>query len=209
MKTADAHKTNNLDVQREVDALNLGSKIRKLRKRHSLTLQDVSDLTGLSKSLLSQVENEVIAPPLATLIRIARALRVTIGYFFREATPTSRISVVRRDQPLAAKRRIEGRPDHVGYQYHALTHPMTPQHMEAFMVTFDPVPEAELTYLTHEGEEFIHVVEGKLEFRSAEKTIELVPGDSIYFDSGIAHALHSTGDGPARALAVLYAPESK
>ena len=53
------------EIQREVDALCLGAKIRKLRQRRGMTLQEVSILSGLSKSLLSQIENDASAPPLS------------------------------------------------------------------------------------------------------------------------------------------------
>lgn len=61
-------------VQQEVDALRIGAKIRKLRHRRNFTLQSVSELSGLSKSLLSQIENDITVPPIAILVRIARAL---------------------------------------------------------------------------------------------------------------------------------------
>ena len=69
-------------VKEEVAALNLGNKIRNLRKQRALTLQEVSDLTGLSKPLLSQLENNIAAPPIATLIKISTALGVKISHFF-------------------------------------------------------------------------------------------------------------------------------
>ncbi|HXC93505.1 MAG TPA: helix-turn-helix transcriptional regulator, partial [Geobacteraceae bacterium] len=68
----------------DVKELNIGQKIRKLRKERRLTLQYLSDLSGLSKPLLSQIENELVIPPIATLLKIAKALKVGIHYFFEE-----------------------------------------------------------------------------------------------------------------------------
>ena len=64
--------------------LDLGNQVRKLRTARSLTLQDLADLTGLSKPNLSQIENNLVTPPIATLLKIATALGVPIGYFFQE-----------------------------------------------------------------------------------------------------------------------------
>ncbi len=199
--------TSDQDVKKEVDALALGRKIRLRRRSRGLTLQNVSDLTGLSKSLLSQIENDVIAPPLATLIRISKALGVTIGYFFRETEPNQRISVVRRNDQPADIGDLVRKSSPGGYTYVSLARPIARRHMEPLLVTFDPVDENKLNYYTHPGEEFLHVTEGRLEFIGADQRIELETGDSIYFDSGIPHALRSIADTPSRALVVIYASE--
>ncbi len=195
------------DVKKEVDALALGRKIRFRRRSRGLTLQNVSDLTGLSKSLLSQIENDVIAPPLATLIRISKALGVTIGYFFRETEPNQRISVVRRDDHPVNGQGLVHKSSPGGYTYVSLARPIARRHMEPFLVSFDPVDDDKLNYYTHPGEEFLHVTEGRLEFIGADQRIELAAGDSIYFDSGIPHALRSIEGAPSRALVVIYASD--
>jgi len=68
----------------EVRDLNIGHKIRNLRKEERLTLQDLSALSGLSKPLLSQIENDQVIPPIATLLKIAKGLKVGIHFFFEE-----------------------------------------------------------------------------------------------------------------------------
>ncbi len=207
MKEPLAPITSDQDVKKEVDALALGRKIRLRRRSRGLTLQNVSDLTGLSKSLLSQIENDVIAPPLATLIRISKALGVTIGYFFRETEPDQRISVVRHDDRPAHFSDLVRKSTPGGYTYVSLARPIARRHMEPFLVTFDSVDEDKLNYYTHPGEEFLHVTEGRLEFIGADQRIELAAGDSIYFDSGIPHALRSISEKTSTALVVIYASE--
>ena len=59
------------DIKAEIRELRLGEKIRKLRQERRLTLQELADATGLSKPLLSQIENDQVIPPLATLLKIA------------------------------------------------------------------------------------------------------------------------------------------
>src|SRR5512138_3637439 len=70
--------------KKEVRELNLGQKIRRLRQERRLTLQELSDASTLSKPLLSQIENDQVIPPIATLLKIAKGLKVGIHYFFEE-----------------------------------------------------------------------------------------------------------------------------
>lgn len=89
----------------------LGAKIRKPRRRHSLTLQDVSDLSGLSKPLLPQIKNETDAPPIPTLIRIAMVLRVKIGCFSRGKSHNQQVSALRKDSRRVAMKLPRNRPE--------------------------------------------------------------------------------------------------
>jgi transcriptional regulator with XRE-family HTH domain len=57
-----------MDVRKEISALNIGHRVRQLRLKRGLTLKDVSGATGLSKPLLSQIENNISAPPIATIV---------------------------------------------------------------------------------------------------------------------------------------------
>ena len=63
-------KRNDVDVM----ALEIGGKIKSLRQDRNYTLQDLTDKTGLSKPLISQIENNRVVPPVATLLKLARAL---------------------------------------------------------------------------------------------------------------------------------------
>ncbi|MCK5912751.1 MAG: helix-turn-helix transcriptional regulator, partial [Desulfuromusa sp.] len=72
------------EFRTEVKELQIGQKIRDLRQKQRMTLQDLSQTTELSKPLLSQVENDQVIPPLATLLRISKALRVPLQTFFEE-----------------------------------------------------------------------------------------------------------------------------
>ena len=85
------------EFRTEVKELQIGQKIRDLRQKQRMTLQDLSQATELSKPLLSQVENDQVIPPLATLLRIAKALRVPLQTFFEEEDNTQKCLVVRAD----------------------------------------------------------------------------------------------------------------
>jgi transcriptional regulator with XRE-family HTH domain len=197
-----------MDVTDEISALNIGQKIRNLRQRKELTLKDVSERTGLSKPLLSQIENNLTAPPIATLLKISNALGVTIGHFFQEHTSGERISVVRAGDRATAIRRKSNRGENkVGYRYEALAGSMSDKNMEPFLIDIEPRNPDNMIFYQHRGEEFLFVLEGRLEFRGGERVIALDVADSIYFDSGIAHALRGLDQLPAKAIGVIYAPE--
>lgn len=190
-------------IKDEVAALNLGSKIRSLRKQRAMTLQEVSDLTGLSKPLLSQVENNIAAPPIATLIKISTALGVKISHFFRDQNMEDRIVVVKKDQRYGVKKlsHHDNEPS-IGYRYESLAYPMVGKQMEPFIAEILPRKESELLYNDHKGEEFLFVINGRVEFRGADQVHVLDKGDSIYFDSSIPHALRGL-DGVAQSLVVI------
>ena len=79
----------------ELASLDIGNQIRKLRNTRALTLQDLADLTGLSKPNLSQIENNLVTPPIATLLKISAALGVPSGHFFQETQQESNVVIVR------------------------------------------------------------------------------------------------------------------
>ena len=196
------------DISADVKALNLGKQIRKIRLKLGLTLQNLSDLTGLSKPLLSQIENDVTLPPIATLLKISKALGKHIGDFFQETIPNhKRIAVVRQEERKETMRRLHEEAERVGYRYESLAYPMGDKRMEPFMVELEPREERNTPVYHHAGEEFLFVLEGEMEFRGDDQVIALRAGDSLYFDSKIPHALRGLRGKKARVLAVIYTPE--
>ncbi len=191
------------DIKHEVKKLHIGKKIRELRKQASLVLQDLSDRTGLSKPLLSQIEKEVVSPPIATLLKISKALGVNIGFFFQDDYPEEKVVLVRSDESKVMDSRYFGR-DESGYYYEALAYKKSKKNMEPFLVEFKRKKPEKLSYFSHEGEEFIYLLEGTLEFRTEDQQYVLYPGDSLYFESSIPHAYRALERRNARALTVVY-----
>ncbi len=195
---------NENDVSIAVKALKIGTKVRELRTKNKFTLQDLANKTGLSKPFLSQIENNHVIPPVATLLKLARALNVSLSYFFQDEVTTEKISITRKNERI----RVEKRPHHgkedVSYIYESLETKKRDKHMEPFYVEFPPISVEEMNFTTHEGEEFLYVLEGTIEFRTVDKVEILEEGDSIYFDSSISHGFRCVGDKPAKAVAVIW-----
>jgi len=87
------------------------------------------------------------------------------------------------------------------YAYKHLAFTFRKKKAEPFMVTVEP-SEAELTLHSHEGQEFNYMVAGSMEFHIGGAVHELNEGDSVYFDSGVPHAMRAVGS-PAKFVAVV------
>jgi len=192
------------DVKEELKELNLGQKIKTLRQRKGLSLQQIAEKTNLSEPLLSQIEGEVVAPPVATLLKISKALNVNIGYFFQEEESGKSAVVVRKNERKQIFRRIHEDPSKIGYYYESLAYPKADKHMEPFQVKFEVKKKEDLIFFNHKGEEFLFVLEGQLEFNYENEIFTLEPGDSLYFDSGFPHAFRALGRKNALAIDVIY-----
>ncbi|MGQ9693703.1 MAG: helix-turn-helix domain-containing protein [Thermodesulfobacteriota bacterium] len=192
----------------ELKELNLGQKIKALRQRKKISLDDMARRTNLSQPLLSQIESEVVAPPVATLLKIARALNVNISYFFQaEEGEEKKAVVVRKNERKKVFRRIHEDPAKVGYYYESLAYPKADRHMEPFQVEFEAKKKEDLIFFNHKGEEFVFVLEGQLEFNYENEVYLLEPGDSLYFDSSLPHAFRAMGRKNALALDVIYSSD--
>lgn len=191
------------DINNELASLNIGSQIRDLRNQRSLTLQELSDLTGLSKPNLSQIENNIVTPPIATLLKISSALGVAIGTFFQKSTHDTNMVVVRKEDRCG----IAKGPhiSHIGYQYEPLAYPKADKNMEPFIVNMEQRQPDDIVFNNHKGEEFLMVLEGELEFRYGGNIVVLNEGDSLYFDSSIPHGYRGI-EGPVKTLVVIYRP---
>jgi len=194
------------EIKKKLKALAIGRKIRAIRQSKGLTLEDVSKLTGFSKALISRIENEQVSPPIATLLRIASALKVEISHFFSDQASPYKVTVVRNHEISSSRDSMTVIGKDAGYTYELLAFKKDDKHMEPFLVQFDIKKRGEVPMQQHKGEEFLHLLEGKLEFFTNGETIVLEKGDSIYFDSGIPHGYHGIGEKPPRALVVVYSP---
>lgn len=209
-KTAAATKTRKAQPaakgqpgENATESFDIGAKIKALRSAKKKTLQDVAGETGFSPALISQIENNNVSPPIATLSRIARVLGVRVGYFFKDEGPEEEYEVIRKGDRPAITRVISRTGEEHGYTYHALTYKKRDKTMEPFLLTVDPeVRDKDILY-SHEGEEFLLILEGEAELILGEEHIVLNEGDSVYFESSLRHRLLSHGGKGAKVLAVL------
>ena len=181
---------------------NIGIKIKKLRLAKKLTLQAVARETGFSPALISQIENNNVSPPIATLSKIARFFDVKIGHFFAEDEEECRYEIVRADERKMMPRVISRAGTSQGYSYESLAYRKQNKKMEPFLLKVLEKPAEENTY-SHDGEEFLFIMRGNAELILDDKRFELGEGDSVYFDSSLRHRLLSLDGEEVIVLAVV------
>ena len=113
------------------------------------------------------------------------------------------MSIVRAESRPKVARRGEKVREKYGYVYESLAPQKANRVMEPFLVTLVPTRFKEMS--SHDGQEFIFVLEGKIRAKVGEQEAVLNPGDSIYYDSSSPHLVKCCGKKPARILAVLHA----
>jgi transcriptional regulator with XRE-family HTH domain len=192
-----------MEEKNETREIPVGEKIKVLREQKGFSLKDVADQTGFSPALISQMESHLISPSLGTLIKLAKALDVKVGDFFGE-THEEPFAIVRKDERKTVSRFASKEGVKYGYGYESLGFEKKNRHMEPFIVTLEPATIKTSKTSTHEGEEFIYVLEGEMEVTFGNHRDVLYPGDSIYYDSTIPHRVQCHQEKVTRILAVLY-----
>ncbi len=165
--------------------------LRAVRRQRGLTLENLAERAGLTKSYLSKIERGQSTPSIAVALKVAGALDVDVGRLFSDEAAAEKITV---DRAQDRTRRADGR-------YHALGSAMLGKAMSPFVVrptsaaAEDPHPE-------HAGQEFVFVHAGTVELDCGDQTITLGTGDSAYFDASLPHTIRGIGKPRAEVVVV-------
>jgi transcriptional regulator with XRE-family HTH domain len=180
----------------------LGERIRTAREMRGLSLDDISSRTGIDVLTLNRIESNQIMPPLGQLIKLGKALDMKMGYFISPGVDKP-MTVVRKGQGQAVARYGKQKSQQYGYTYESLAPEKANRMMEPFIVTLLPTDADEFS--THDGEEFIYVLEGEMKVQVGDRTELLHPGDAVYYDSTEPHLVKSATKGKTTILAIIYA----
>jgi len=186
----------------ELRRLGIGKKIRALRESKDMDLDDLAARLGLSRVLLGQIESDVVPPTVATLLNLSKLLGVGMDHFFAETESTGKYEITRPNERLAVHHDNLAGTGRLAYNYESLAYRLAKKHMEPFFVEFEVTAEPGEA-LSHDGEEFVHVLDGEIEFRLGDDVIRLQAGDSFYFYANVPHSIRGV-TGKPRALFVLY-----
>jgi len=191
-------------IQRVLSSYEIGARLRRLRLRKKLGLVELGKHTGLSASLLSQIENGKLVPTLPTLARIAMVFDVGLDYFFSDRRRRGLLAVVRAGERM----RFPDRPDSPApaYWFEVLAFSAQEKSMQAYLAEFEPRLPGQVADHVHDGAEFILVLDGDLALRYEGEEIILKQGDSVYFDASHPHAYRAAGPDKARAVVVTTPP---
>ena len=187
------------------ESVQLGERIRSLRTRKLLSLDDLANESGIPRSILSGIEDLSVSPPLGDILSLAKAFQVSLGDVFGDSED-SPFCIVRSGDKKTVSRfsPTDGKSGRDGYE--SLGHQKQNRQMEPYLVTLTPVEDPQLVEPNrHVGEEFFFVLEGQVHIRLSGHTDVLNPGDSIYYDSNLPHFVSCHGKDPATILAVIYA----
>jgi transcriptional regulator with XRE-family HTH domain len=181
----------------------LGNALREIRLDHGLTIADVAKLAGISRGMLSKIENAQTATSLETISRLAQALGVSLATLFRNCDArVGSAQLIKNGEGLEVVRRGTKR----GHTYHLLSYDQGPKKtFEPFLITIDHESET-FPVFEHPGIEFIYMLEGCIEYRHGQNTYVLSPGDALTFEGNIPHGPETLIKCPIRFLTVLMYP---
>ncbi len=191
-------------IRRLLSSYALGAKLRQLRLRKKIALVDLGKHTGLSASMLSQLENGKLVPTLPTLARIAMVFDVSLDHFFGDKKRRRPFSIVRAGERMKF-------PDRAGsvkpnFFFECLAFAAQEKGLQAYLAEFPKRAANEVEEHFHDGSEFIHLLEGTLVIRYQDEEQTVKAGDSVYFDSAEPHSYRGASKIAARALVVTTPP---
>ena len=181
-----------------INLVGLATRIKAARKSRSWTLDQLSEKTGLGKGLLSKVENFRVTPSLPTVAKISSALNMPLEQLFVGLDEDNSLCIVRKEEKKEVQRNVED--SSIGY--FDLAHERGDRRMDPFELVI-PVGGGREVQMSHEGEEFLTVVEGEVSFTIDDEEHVLSPGDSVYFNAETKHCVQNRGKGEAKLLCVF------
>ena len=179
-------------------------KVKSIRERQNMSIEELAEKSDVKIEVLKAMENGEIIPSLTPLTKMAKALGVRLGTFLDD-TPQLGPVVVRGGKTEEVLY-FSGREDVTNssnLEYHSLGAGKIDRNLDPFII--DITYEEDYKLSSHEGEEFIYVLEGEIEVEYGNDLFTIAAGDSIYYDSVVPHHLHAK-ENKAKILAVLYTP---
>ena len=179
---------------------NIGKKIRRIRGEQALTMQEVADGAGVSKGLISRIENMRTVPSLPVLINIILALNTEISDFFSdiEGMNGSKVFIQRKED-------LKGftKEDAKGFRYFdIINQPIGDLVMQATLLELEPGSHRK--QLVTNGFEFKYILEGEVEYKIESESYFLKKGDSLFFDARLPHVPINNGEEKAVLLVIYF-----
>lgn len=186
---------------------NIGGKIATIRESLGLSREQLAERCDCDIAVIAGLEQGNLAPSLTPLIKITRALGVRLGTLLDDDTLIGPvITRVGESNGISRVKSLEIASEAGALDFFSLAMNKTSRHMEPFIINVKPAREGSAPLSSHEGEEFIYVLDGMIEIEYGKELHTLEPGDSIYYDSIVPHQVRARAGETARILAVVYAP---
>lgn len=180
--------------------LRLSEKIRALRGARKWSLEALAQASGVSRSMLSQIERNEVNPTLAVVLSIAKAFGVNLADLIETAEPAPTLHVIRAGD---AQYHYHTAADH---SIRTLSPLNLEKEVEFYEVRLEPSGTLRSAPHYKGTREFLTVQKGKVRVESGGQQVELQKGDSVNYAADVTHAIANLGSGPAVVfLVVLYA----
>lgn len=167
--------------------LEVGERIKKLRLKENRTLQEVGDACGLSKSMISKIENDRVIPSVATLVKIAAVLGTSISALLEQ---DSRDKTIVATSEESFSKLVQTEKGYHIFPYAAEFHNKKMQPFLFVARKGEVIPHQ----LSHEGEEFVYVIAGEMKMQVGDTEYLLKPGDTLYFSALHKHGIMPVSD---------------
>ena len=187
------------------ESIHAGEKIRSLREQKNITKEALAERSGLSIEQITSIEENINLPSLAPLIKIARVLGVRLGTFLDDNNELGMAISRRTDNIKSISFSNNDAEARKHMDYFSLAKAKSDRHMDPFIIDI-AASDTHFSLSSHEGEEFIYVLEGMVEIDYGKEKYILEEGDSIYYDSIVPHHVHAAENATAKILAVVYTP---
>ena len=184
----------------------VGEKIKQIREMKKVSIEELAARSGMEITMIQKIEQDKNVPSLAPLVKIARALGVRLGTFLDDSDNYGPVVVRSGEYHKGARFTSQASEAREHLNFFSLAFDKAGRNMEPFIVEIEPGLQSDYMLSSHEGEEFIFVLEGEIEINYGKETYTLAKGDSIYLDSIVLHNVHAANQSSARILAVVYAP---
>ena len=184
----------------------VGEKIKQIREMKKVSIEELAVRSGMELALIQKIEQEKNIPSLAPLVKIARALGVRLGTFLDDSDNYGPVVVRSGEYQKGARFTSQSSEAREHLNFFSLAFDKAGRNMEPFIVEIEPGQQSDYMLSSHEGEEFIYVLEGEIEINYGKEVYGLAKGDSIYLDSIVLHNVHAGNNHSAKILAVVYAP---
>ncbi|MEH6499029.1 MAG: helix-turn-helix domain-containing protein [Pseudoalteromonas distincta] len=192
-------KNNETDMRLKLEQY-LGMQIRRQRQAQGLKITDVSRIAGISQGMLSKIENAQVSTSLDTLSRLCNVLGMPMSKLFSQYDQQGGGALL---VPDGEGMEVVRRGTEKGHTYQLLNHTRGPKKsFEAYMITMDDASE-EFPTFSHQGTEFIHLLEGRLIYRHGNQLYPMQSGDSLTFDAEVPHGPDQLVEVPIRLLSIM------
>ena len=179
-------------------ARTIGARLRSARQQQGRTLEHVATAAGLSVPFLSRLERGAANAAIGNLISLASALGQPLASLFEDiGGQTPRYVLRRADESAASWLRSPA-----GYAWRRLGGDLHNARLDAFELVFPASARKAIELVSHEGEEFLELTQGRLEFHLGRERLEMAPGDTLHFDAATPHMGRALGNAPAHLLMV-------